>query len=465
MSSKATTKVGFDPGQKESELGRICGELTHGAELRGRDAAEAYAVCEERIRVGFQKGDLELATVHEGTSYGLRVLHEGRVGFVSSNQSLPQGLARSVEDACALADLAVPDENSGLMVPEHSAPFLGAPDPELLELQTDTLVQLATELVEQTLARDPRLSLDQAGVELSRASVCVRSTVGTDARSSDANLSLSLFGMAVDGDDVGGFDYATEVLRETSDLTAITSGLSDEFAEAALGNLDARAGESYRGLVLFAPDAFRSIFVAPLLGAVSALAVQRGRSAMAGKLGERVASEEFQLVDDPHARELAGSRPFDREGWPTARTSIVEAGVLQTYLYNGYAARVDRRTPTGHARGGARSIPGLGPHAPCVAAGSGGRPEDLMRRLGRGLLVKRFSGTVDPASGDFSGVAKSARWVESGVVDRSVRETLISGNAFELLRGELLLSDEANRIHGSMRVPWGLVDGLSVTAG
>jgi PmbA protein len=89
----------------------------------------------------------------------------------------------------------------------------------------------------------------------------------------------------------------------------------------------------------------------------------------------------------------------------------------------------------------------------------------MLAALDKGLFVQRFSGTVDPASGDFSGVAKSARWVEGGCVVRSLRETLISGNAFELLKRVEGLSSVTESIFGSARAPFALIDGLSVTAG
>ena len=85
--------------------------------------------------------------------------------------------------------------------------------------------------------------------------------------------------------------------------------------------------------------------------------------------------------------------------------------------------------------------------------------------LGRGLYVQRFSGTVDPASGDFSGVAKSARWIEGGEVAFPVKETLIGGNVFDLLKRVLALSSRAERCSGEARAPYALLDAVAVTAG
>jgi PmbA protein len=110
-------------------------------------------------------------------------------------------------------------------------------------------------------------------------------------------------------------------------------------------------------------------------------------------------------------------------------------------------------------------VPGLAPHAIAVAGGEGGSKAELLRALGRGLFVRRFSGTVDPASGDFSGVAKSARWIEGGAEAFPVRETLIAGNVFALLPRIVALSSETERCSGQARAPYACVDGLRVTAG
>ena len=83
--------------------------------------------------------------------------------------------------------------------------------------------------------------------------------------------------------------------------------------------------------------------------------------------------------------------------------------------------------------------------------------------LGTGRYVQRLSGSVDAASGDFSGAAKSARWVENGQVGGAVQEVMLSGNAFDLLAAGPTLTRERVRLGGSSRLPWALFDGVSVT--
>ena len=462
MSGNNDPQAPWEANACEDKLLERCAQLTSRARDFGAEQAEAIAVHSQTIAVRFEKGDLKLTQVDEGSSVGLRVVKDQRLGFASTNQQDDQ---RTASDALSLAAMSLPDEANALPEPRPLPPRLELVNSELAALNVEEAVDLASSMVADVLAIDPRLSLDQASLDVRKTTVAVVSSTGIEASESDADVSTVLFGMAIDGDDVGGFDYWGDHVRTLAALPAMTAEMIERFSSAALGNLAAGAAESYRGPVLFAPSAFEDIFIAPLISAASAIAVQRGRSALAGKVGERVAMPSLSVIDDPTDLDLGGACCFDREGQPTSPFPIVQDGVLQGLLHNGYSARVEGCLSTGHGRGGARSVPGLGPHGIVVAPGTGGDPQAMIATLGRGLLVQRFSGSVDPASGDFSGVAKSARWVEGGVVVRPVRETLISGNAFELLEKICALSSRAESLMGSGKAPWALIDDLSVTAG
>jgi PmbA protein len=412
--------------------------------------------------VRFEKGDLKLTQVDDGSSFGLRVVRDRRLGFASTNQ---QDNQRTASDALSLAAMSLPDEANVLPEPQALPSRPSLVNQELTQFGIEQAVDQARSMVTDVLAVNPRISLDQASLDVRKTSVAVASSTGIEASESDADISASVFGMAVDGDDVGGFDYWGDHVRSLSQLPLMISDLVERFSSAALGNLGAGASESYRGPVLFAPSAFDDIFIAPLVSAASAIAVQRGRSALAGKVGSQVAAPMLSVTDDPTDLSLGGACCFDREGQPTQIFPLIEQGVLQGLLHNGYSAQVEGCRSTGHSRGGARSVPGLGPHGIVVAPGTGGDRTQMLAALHKGLLVQRFSGSVDPASGDFSGVAKSARWVEGGKVVRPVRETLISGNAFDLLGHIKALSSHVESLMGSGKAPWALVDGLSVTAG
>ncbi|MFO1009872.1 MAG: TldD/PmbA family protein [Planctomycetota bacterium] len=455
----------FEPRELERELLARCRSLTERALASGAAEAETFGTRSKSIGVRFEKGDLKLTQVDDGSTLGLRVFRDKRLGFASTNQADERSLATTARDALDLASFARPDEHNRLPAPRPVTALAPLVEPALAALTVEEAVELGRAFVARVRALDPRISVDNAGFDVACVTHAIAASTGVALAESDAQASFSVFGMAVDGEDVGGFHYDGDALRRLVDLEPALDRVARDFVDVSVGNLRAGTAESYRGPVLFAPDAFVEVFVAPLLSAASAIAVQRKRSPLAGKLGEAVAAPVLEIVDDPHERTLAGAGAFDREGQPTARTPLVERGVLRTFLYNGYAAAVEGRSSTGHAKGGARGVPGLGVHAVSIGGGRGGDRDAMLARLGRGLFVQRFSGTIDPASGDFSGVAKSARWVEGGRVVRSLKETLLSGNAFALLKEMTELSTTRERLSGSALAPFALVDGVSVTAG
>jgi PmbA protein len=463
--TKSPSAGTFDTAAEERALLARCESMCDSAKRAGADEAEAYATRSETIAVRFEKGDLKLAQVDDGSTAGLRVFKSKRQGFASTNQADASSLAATARDALALAAFAPPHDANVLPKARPIAARASLVQSSITELTVDSVVDLGASLLQRAVGFDKRISVDNASCELSKVTHAIHATTGAHAAESDAMLSLSIFGMAIDGEDVGGFHYGGDALRSAAEIEPALAALLDEFTRVSIGNLNAGRAESYKGPVMFAPDALLELFVGPLLSASSAIAVQRGRSALAGKVGSEIAFAGLDVVDDPTDRTLAGAGAFDREGQPATRFEIVSKGVLQSYLYNGYAAAVEGRTSTGHARGGPRGVPGLGASSVVVAGGTGGTRADLQRTLGRGLYVQRFSGTVDPASGDFSGVAKSARWIENGVAVRSLKETLLSGNAFDLLKRVVALSTRAERCSGSARAPYALVDGVSVTAG
>lgn len=440
-------------------------ELLEHAIAAGAEQAEVCATHAESIAVEFEKNDLKLTHVDESASLGLRSAIDRKIGFASTNQTDSAALAETARAALDLAKLSVADEHNVLPEPRELSPALPLTSKSVASFGVADAVERGRDFLGRLLAVDSRVSVDKADLSVTRGVRVVRTSTGIAAEEHSTTLGISVFGMARDGEDVAGFDYWGDTVRDLDDLEAAIRETVERFTSTVLGNLGAQAAESYRGPVLFAPQAFLEIFIQPILSGASALAVQRGRSPLAGKLGERIATAALTIADDPSDTALAGASRFDREGQPAEYREIVARGVLEGYLYNAYAAHTEGRPSTGHASGGPRSVPGLGPKAVVVAPGDAGDLATLLRTLGRGLYVQRFSGTVDPTSGDFSGVAKSARWIEGGAPVRSLRETLISGNAFALLQDAVALGSISERIMGHARVPPAIVDGISVTAG
>jgi PmbA protein len=141
---------------------------------------------------------------------------------------------------------------------------------------------------------------------------------------------------------------------------------------------------------------------------------------------------------------------------------LIESGVASQLMHNTYTSVAMGASNTSHSSGSARSVPNISPTNLLIKPGIPSR-EELIGGIKQGLLVSSFSGSSNPISGDFSGVAKAATLIKNGKLDRPVTGTLIAGNVFEVLQSLSGVSSETERVFSSV-LPYVRLEGVSVTA-
>ena len=198
--------------------------------------------------------------------------------------------------------------------------------------------------------------------------------------------------------------------------------------------------------------------------------VQKGKSPLKGKQGEKCFSSLLTVVDDGLYPKGISTAPIDGEGMPSQRTTLVAKGELVSYLYDRYWANrenlslsVPRLGSTGNSqRHGIKAPPGVGVSNFFIEPGDFD-PSKLTENLFHGLVVEEVMGlhTVDPISGDFS-LGCSGDWVERGEKVHSVKSVAIAGNLFELFR-EVTGVGRDLRFFGGVGCPSLLVKELTIS--
>jgi PmbA protein len=439
----------------------ICEGLVRRAEKRGASQVEVYGERVTALSSSLEQGLLKGAQAAEHEAFGLRVFVGDKVGYACVNRRDAKALDEAIDDALAIARAAEGDIGNDLFDPLPDRPVHGLDDPAIRESSVDDAVALALRMLEAAKDEDARASVDSGSVGLSFGETAIASSRGLRVVDADSAVSVGLFGMAIDGDEVSSFDHAADAVRLLRDVDV--EHIGREFARRVTALLKPRAGKAYTGPVLFSPEAFEEIFLATLLSATDGDTVLKGRSRLRDKLGARIASSGLTLVDDGTRAGAIGSASFDREGRPHRRTVLVGDGVLHRFLYDGRTARRAKTLPTGHAQGSARSMPSIGTTNLSMAPGDLATPA-LFSALGDGLYVTRFSGNVDEVSGDFSGVAKGSFLVKRGRIVAPVKETLIAGNVYDLLQRIVGIGSAVKRTMAT-EAPAVLIDGVVVTTG
>ena len=231
-----------------------------------------------------------------------------------------------------------------------------------------------------------------------------------------------------------GFKLLWGYAMEDVDAMAVADGC----AKDALEKLGAgRLASGARSVVI------RNNAMADLLstfaGVFSADNAQKGMSLLAGKEGQRIASEAVTLVDDPLMPWGLGSCPFDREGAAARTKHVIEGGTLRTLLHNRKTAKKAGVSTTGNAAGSGRVAPSNLYLRPGSAA-----PETLLADMENGLLITELSGLhagANPISGDFSLLARGFE-VVSGKPVRAVEQFTVAGNFYALLENIAAVADD-----------------------
>jgi PmbA protein len=363
----------------------------------------------------------------------VRVFTDSRMGFAYTSDLTATGLKRVVDQALDACRYNEPDEHNGLpeLATLDGMPGLVAADFEARSVEDR--VAMALELDRLTAAQNREVKRTAGAVyQDERGRVELYNTRGLRAWY-DATVAFAYVeAIAERGEEMqSGFSFTYGRSASALDLQACAVEAADRGARL----LGASQVPSRTVPVLFEPWAAAEL-LGTLASSISAEAVQKGRSLLAGRLGETVASPCITVIDDGRRADGMASRPWDGEGVSTQRTVIIDGGVLRSYLHNTYTARRDGTArSTGNAsRGSHKSTPELAPSNLVLVPGEESG-EALLRRMGDGVLISDVHGlhTVNPVTGEFS-LGINGFLVADGQRGAPVREMTVAGTILGLLQ-------------------------------
>ncbi len=396
----------------------------------------------------------------EPVGVSVRVLKDRRMGFSYSTSLSDADLARMIDNAVMGAAAQTPDDAHCLPDPGPYPVIEGLFDEALETAGEEQKVALAMELERLTLSADSRVKkVRKCSYGEMDYLVHIRNSRGVDSgyRGSSVSCSVSVLAEG-DGDSQMGWDFG---------FSPYLSGLKiDGVARTAAGNalrlLGARKIPTMRCPVVLDPFVATEILEV-LAPAFLAENVHKGKSLLAGKVGEPLFSPLLRIRDDGTLPGGMSSSPFDAEGVAHRNTILAEGGTLQGYLYDSFHARRDGVSSTGNCvRSGVKGVPHLGITNLFIENGAV-PPADLVRGIDRGMLITDVMGmhTANPVSGDFS-VGAAGLLVENGAITHPVKGVAIAGNILDLFRSVDAVGNDL-RLFGASGAPSLRITALDVS--
>jgi PmbA protein len=407
-------------------------DLLKKALANGATDADVLVVSGTDFSVSVRKGEVEKLTDAGSKALGLRVFVGRRTATSYTSDFSPSALDTLVAESVAMARATSEDAAAGL--PDETDPFeaidLGLFDPSPAALPTDARIEHARRAEAAALAASPEITNSEGGsFSCDEDSIVLGNTRGFLGAYRSSSVSMSVVPVG-ERDGQKERDYWYTVGRGLSDLLP-PEEVGRIAAERTLRRLGARQAGTAEVPVVFDPETAADL-LGHVFGALSGYAVFRNATFLKDRRGQQVASPLLTIVDDGRRFRGLGSRPFDGEGLRTRRNVPLQAGILEHFVCDAYAARKIGARPTGSARRGIGGGPSVGAANLCFAAGAT-PPQEIIAGVERGLYVTDLIGFgVNLVSGDYSQGA-AGLWIEKGRFVHPVHEVTIAGNLKQML--------------------------------
>jgi PmbA protein len=446
-------------------------ELVNAAEMAvkicerlGADEAEAFTRNQHVVEVVLERGEIQSERSKTQRGIGVRLIKDKKLGFTYSSVLNKDVIEKICRNALKLAKMSPsnPDWVSLPLPKKIPTTPKGIYDEKVVNLNSEDVLDLVVQGYDAVKAVDSRASIDEGKFSSYVVKVAIANSHEISLEGSGTALTFYLLCIAKENEELSSFSYEYDISRTLKGFN--TAKVGKLAAQKAVDSLHAKVVESFEGDLLLSPEVAAEILFDPVASSVNADNVQRGRSVWADKIGDKVSNRELTVVDEGLLPYGVGSSPFDAEGNPCQRTQLIKKGILKSFLYDSYTANKAKVESTGNAsRTGYSGIPMVSISNIIVEAGSG-KFDNLVSEVDRGIVVNRFSGNIDPQSGDFSGLAKQASFIENGEIEFPLKETMISGNTFEVLKNIVKIGRETRATTLSVYTPPIIVKNVKIVS-
>jgi len=423
---------------------------------------EIFCHFSRTLSIEAKKQEVDGLKVSSGVGIGLRVLIDERVGFSYTTDTGPSSVSSLVENAIASAKISDPDPAYDFATkPKETNKVCKIFDSDFEAHGQEEKVDQALELERAAMEKDSAIrQVRRATYAESESEILIRNSKGLDSGyRSTVNSAVIMVKAEKNGNAETGWDYEFSHFYQGLNVKEV----GERAAQKALQKLGGKAVSTQRSPIILSEETMTELLdvLAPSFHGDN---VKKGKSLLAERLGERILPENINLYDDGLYPTGLATAPFDAEGIPSQKTTLVKNGELRNFLFDLYWGNRAGMPSTGNAaRGSYKSPPDIGNSNLYLKGNKSVPVETMVGSLKKGLFVHELIGvhTANPISGEFS-LGATGLWVENGEIQFPVKGITISGNILEMFNRVELVGDRI-RFFGSTGAPAVLVNDIQIS--
>jgi predicted Zn-dependent protease len=397
-------------------------QVVRSARALGVEEVEAILSTSHQALTRFANNAIHQNVAESSSHLSVRARIEGRTARASTSRLDSDAIRDVVEQAIAITRLTEPDE--------ESLPMAEPAEYQPLDRWNEATAQVTpaerARAVAEAIAAVESAGQTAAGIySTDSTEYTLLNSRGVDAHYRETMARFSITAMGADG---SGWAKASACAH--GDIDPL--GLAISAARKASQSAAPRELPPGRYTVILEPAAVLDL-AGQMFGDFSATAILDGRSFLNDRIGKQIFGPNITIHDDAWHPQQAGA-PFDGEGVPRRRLTLVENGVVREIAYCRQAAAKAGVAPTGHGF----PLPNEYGESPVniVIAGGDTTVEQMVAATERGILVTRlwYIREVDPYEKIFTGMTRDGTFlVEGGEVAAGVRNFRFNQGLMEML--------------------------------
>ncbi len=410
--------------------------------LRGGDDGELFLEYQESEQISLDDGRIRSAGFDTTMGFGLRAVAGEATGFAHAAELSEPALRRAAASVSAIAHgyqgtMAEPPRQTNARLYSDANP--------LNQADFSSRTGVLAEIDAYARASDSRVV--QVMASLGGEWQAVQIIRGDGARVADLRPLVRLnVSVVVEKDgrrETGSYGTGGRFGYAAVTDSAVWRGAVDEALRQALVNLESQPAPAGEMEVVLG-SGWPGILLHEAIGhGLEGDFNRKKTSAFSGLLGQRIASPGVTVVDDGTMADRRGSLTVDDEGTPTARTVLIEDGILVNFLQDRLNARLMNMQATGNGRRQSHAHAPMPRMTNTVMLGGTHAPEEMIRSVKRGLYAVNFGGgQVDITSGKFVFSASEAYLIEDGKVTAPVKGATLIGNGPDALTRVTMVGDD-----------------------
>ncbi len=217
--------------------------------------------------------------------------------------------------------------------------------------------------------------------------------------------------------------------------------------------------------VVFTPSGLLQSIISPLLVSFNGSNIAKNLSKLSNKENTKILDEKISIYDNPLLDYSPASKNYDDEGVSSEKFHLIKDGKFISGYYDLKSSKEAKKETTGSAGRSINSQP-MPTTSNIIMQKGKDKLDNIIKSIDDGILIDSLlgAGQGNELSGDFSANISLGYRIKNGELIGRIKNTMLSGNAFDALSKINHISLETENIFGTINLPYLCTNNVEISS-